>query len=164
MCAVIFGIVTMITLAWSGWAVREGQATTQTVSVGAVQAYLRTLKNKSFVIVVFAFFVASLFEAVGFSIFPFLIGFWYYLGDMQAMNTNLFWLMMPLFFVSFPAVWFWTFVSAKIGKKPAVLVRHRGERDHAVPALSDDHAVPPESDLADHDPVRLGDREPQLPR
>ncbi len=41
-CAVIFGFVTMITLAWSGWAVREGQATTQAVSVGAVQAYLRT--------------------------------------------------------------------------------------------------------------------------
>ena len=120
-CAVIFGIVTMITLAWSGWAVREGRATTQEQTVGALQAYLRTLKNKSFVIVVFAFLFASLFESVGFSIFPFLIGFWYYLGDMQAMNTNLFWLMMPLFFVSFPAVWFWTFVSTKIGKKPAVL-------------------------------------------
>jgi GPH family glycoside/pentoside/hexuronide:cation symporter len=41
---------------------------------------------------------------------------------MQAMNNNLFWLMMPIFFISFPAVWFWTWLSTKIGKKVAVLI------------------------------------------
>jgi Na+/melibiose symporter-like transporter len=120
-CAVIFGAVTIVTLLWSGYAVRENRAATHQLSVGVLQAFARTLKNRSFVIVVVAFLLASLFESIGFSIFPFLIGFWYYLGDMQAMNTNLFWLMMPLFFVSFPAVWFWTFVSAKVGKKRAIL-------------------------------------------
>jgi GPH family glycoside/pentoside/hexuronide:cation symporter len=71
---------------------------------------------------IIAFLLASLFETIGFSIFPFLIGFWYYLGDMEAMNNNLFWIMMPLFFVSFPAVWFWTYVSRRIGKKSTVLI------------------------------------------
>jgi hypothetical protein len=93
----------------------------QRASLGFIGAYLRTLKNKTFMLVVLAFLVASLFESIGFSIFPFLIGFWYYQGDMQAMNNNLLWIMMPLFFVSFPAVWFWTVLSRRIGKKPAIL-------------------------------------------
>jgi GPH family glycoside/pentoside/hexuronide:cation symporter len=121
MSAVIFGLVTVITLVWSGWAVKEGAPTEQRASLGFLGAYLRTLKNRSFMLVVVAFLVASLFESIGFSIFPFLIGFWYYQGDMQAMNNNLFWIMMPLFFISFPAVWFWTLLSRRIGKKPAIL-------------------------------------------
>lgn len=121
MCAVVFAALTVVTVVWSGYVVKEGPITDQRVTMGFVGAYLRTLKNKSFMIVVLAFLLASLFESIGFSIFPFLIGFWYYQGDMHAMNTNLLWIMMPLFFVSFPAVWFWTVVSRRIGKKPAIL-------------------------------------------
>jgi Na+/melibiose symporter-like transporter len=121
MCAVTFGVLTVVTLVWSGWRVKEGPHSGERASVGLIGAYLRTLKNRSFMIIVVAFLLASLFESIGFSIFPFLIGFWYYEGDMQAMNNNLLWIMMPLFFVSFPAVWFWTVVSRKLGKKPAIL-------------------------------------------
>jgi len=122
MCAVIFGLVTIVTLLWSGYTVREAPPKAEETSVGYLRSYLRTLQNRSFVIVIVAFLLASLFETIGFSIFPFLIGFWYYEGDMQAMNLNLFWIMMPLFFVSFPAVWFWTWVSTRIGKKPTILI------------------------------------------
>lgn len=121
-CSVLFGLVTILTLVWSGWAVREDAPVGAAQSVGYFRAYLRTLQNRSFTIVILAFLLAALFESIGFSIFPFLIGFWYYLGDMEAMNNNLLWIMMPLFFVSFPAVWFWTRVSSRIGKKRAVLL------------------------------------------
>lgn len=120
-CAMIFGVVTVVTLVWSGWAVRE-TASEAPQTVGYLRSYLRTLQNRSFLIVIAAFLLASLFETIGFSIFPFLIGFWYYLGDMEAMNLNLFWIMMPLFFISFPAVWFWTWLSKRIGKKTTVLI------------------------------------------
>ena len=119
--AVVFGVVTVATLVWCGIAVREPKATHQDHAIGIVAGYLRTLRNRSFLLVVFAFLLAQLFESVGFSIFPFLIGFWYYQGDMQAMNLNLQWIMLPLFFVSFPAVVFWTWASSRIGKKRAVL-------------------------------------------
>jgi Na+/melibiose symporter-like transporter len=122
MSAVAFGIVTILTVAWSGYWVKENAPSTETHTLGMVRSYLRALKNKSFVIVIVAFLAASLFESIGFSVFPFLIGFWYYQGDMQAMNNNLLWLMMPIFFISFPAVWFWTRLSTKIGKKVAVLI------------------------------------------
>jgi GPH family glycoside/pentoside/hexuronide:cation symporter len=122
MCAVVFGVVTIVTVAWSGYAVREPPGQAREHTVGFLSSYLRTLKNRSFVIVIVAFLLASLFETIGFAIFPFLVGFWYYLGDMQAMNNNLLWLMMPLLFVTFPAVWFWTWVSHRIGKKTAMLI------------------------------------------
>jgi GPH family glycoside/pentoside/hexuronide:cation symporter len=121
MCAVVFGALTVVTLVWSGWAVREAAPSSERMSMGYIGSYMRTLKNRAFMIIVVAFLLASLFESIGFSIFPFLIGFWYYQGDMEAMNNNLLWLMMPLFFVTFPAVWFWTVVSRRIGKKPAML-------------------------------------------
>jgi len=121
MCAVVFGAITVVSLVWSGYAVKENGAAQQRASLGFIGAYLRTLKNRTFMLVVLAFLVASLFESIGFSIFPFLIGFWYYQGDMEAMNNNLLWIMMPLFFVSFPAVWFWTVLSRRIGKKQAIL-------------------------------------------
>jgi GPH family glycoside/pentoside/hexuronide:cation symporter len=120
-CAVVFGVITVVTLVWCGFAVHEPKTTHEAHAVGMVEGYLRTLRNRSFLLVIFAFLLASLFESVGFSIFPFLIGFWYYQGDMQAMNLNLQWIMLPLFFVSFPAVLFWTWVSGRIGKKQAVL-------------------------------------------
>jgi len=122
MSAVIFGVVTIVTVIWSGYSVKESAQSTDVHAIGMVRSYLRTLKNRSFAIVIVAFLAASLFESIGFSIFPFLIGFWYYQGDMQAMNNNLFWLMMPLFFISFPAVWFWTWLSTKIGKKITILI------------------------------------------
>jgi Na+/melibiose symporter-like transporter len=121
-CAVVFGLITIVTLVWSGYFVREAPGQAKAHTVGFVRSYLRTLQNRSFVIVIVAFLLASLFETIGFSIFPFLVGFWYYLGDMEAMNNNLLWIMMPLFLVSFPAVWFWTFVSRRIGKKTTVLI------------------------------------------
>lgn len=123
MCAVVFGLGTIATLVWSGIAVRENPAAVErNVSVGFIGAYLRTLKNRSFLVIIIAFLAAALFETIGFSIFPFLIGHWYFLGDMEAMNRTLVWLMLPLFVVTFPAVWFWTFVSRKIGKKSTVLI------------------------------------------
>ena len=122
MCAVVFGLVTIVTVMWSGYAVREPPERARTHNIGLMRSYLRTLQNRSFVIVIAAFLLASLLETVGFSIFPFLIGFWYYQGDMTAMNNNLLWIMMPLFFVSFPAVWFWTWISTRIGKKATILI------------------------------------------
>jgi GPH family glycoside/pentoside/hexuronide:cation symporter len=120
-CAVLFGVVTVITLVWSGWTVPERKADAPH-TVGYFQGYLKTLQSRAFVIVILAFLAASVFETIGFSIFPFLIGFWYYQGDMAAMNLNLLWIMMPLFFISFPAVWFWTRLSRRIGKKTTVLI------------------------------------------
>jgi Na+/melibiose symporter-like transporter len=120
-CAVLFGVVTVITLVWSGWTVPERKADAPH-TVGYFQGYLKTLQSRAFVIVILAFLAASVFETIGFSIFPFLIGFWYYQGDMAAMNLNLLWIMMPLFFVSFPAVWFWTWVSRRLGKKTTMLI------------------------------------------
>ena len=121
MCAVTFGVVTVVTLIWCGWSVREPQGKARAHTVGFVRSYLRTLRNRSFVIVITAFLLSSLLETIGFSIFPFLIGFWYYQGDMTAMNNNLLWIMMPLFLISFPAVWFWTWISRRIGKKATIL-------------------------------------------
>lgn len=121
-CSVIFGVLTVITLVWCGYAVHEDRPTTDQHHLGYMRSYLRTLQNRSFLIVIIAFLLVSLFESIGFSIFPYFIGFWYYLGDLEAMNNNLVWIMMPLFFVSFPAVWFWTLVSRRIGKKPTVLI------------------------------------------
>jgi GPH family glycoside/pentoside/hexuronide:cation symporter len=120
-CAVLFGVVTVITLVWSGWTVPERKADAPQ-TVGYFKGYLKTLQSRAFVIVILAFLAASVFETIGFSIFPFLIGFWYYQGDMAAMNLNLLWIMMPLFFVSFPAVWFWTWVSRRLGKKTTMLI------------------------------------------
>lgn len=120
-CAVILGVVTIATLAWSGYSVTEPRSPERNV-VSYWRGYLRTLQNRSFVILIIAFLLASLFETMGFAVFPFLIGFWYYQGDLAAMNNNLLWIMLPLFFVSFPAVWFWTWVSGKIGKKTTVLI------------------------------------------
>lgn len=122
MCAVVFGIATVVTVAWSGYAVRERPGVAQAHAVGVMASYLRTLRNRSFRIVIVAFLLASLFETIGFAIFPFLLGFWYYLGDMEAMNRNLLWLMLPLLLVTFPAVWFWTGFSRRVGKKNAMLV------------------------------------------
>jgi Na+/melibiose symporter-like transporter len=121
MCAVVFGVATVVTVVWSGLSVREPQGLARAHTVGFLSSYLRTLRSRSFVVVIAAFLLASLLETVGFSIFPFLIGFWYYQGDMTAMNNNLLWIMMPLFFVSFPAVWFWTWISRRIGKKATIL-------------------------------------------
>lgn len=120
-CAVVLGVVTVVTVAWSGYAVRESRPPEHDHSVGWLGSYVRTLQNRSFRIVISAFLLAAIFETVGFAIFPFLIGFWYYLGDMVAMNNNLLWIMMPLFFVSFPAVWFWTWLSRRIGKKTTIV-------------------------------------------
>lgn len=122
MCAVVFGVLTIATVAWSGYAVAEPEGKAREHTVGFYSSYLRTLKNRSFLIVILAFLLASLFETIGFAIFPFLIGFWYYLGDMEAMNNNLLWLMTPLLLVTFPAVWFWTWLSRRIGKKTAMLM------------------------------------------
>jgi glycoside/pentoside/hexuronide:cation symporter, GPH family len=121
MCAVIFGVLTIATLIWSGWKTPE-VLTDARATVGYIGSYIRTLKNRSFVVIVIAFLMAAIFETIGFSIFPFLVGFWYYGGDMEAMNRNLLWIMMPLFLITFPAVWFWTAVSRKIGKKNTLLI------------------------------------------
>jgi Na+/melibiose symporter-like transporter len=120
-CAVVFGVLTVVTLVWSAATTREPESYGEP-SVGYLASYLRTLKNRSFIIVIAAFLASALFETIGFSIFPFLIGFWYYQGDMAAMNLNLLWIMMPLFFISFPAVGFWTRLSRRIGKKTTVLI------------------------------------------
>lgn len=122
MCAVVLGLATVATLTWTALTVREPEAPERRHTTGFVGSYLRTLTNRSFVVVIVAFLLASLLETIGFAIFPFLIGFWYYQGDLTAMNNNLVWLMMPLFFVTFPAVWFWTRVSRRIGKKTTILI------------------------------------------
>ena len=121
MCAVVFGLLTIGTLVWSGLKTPEIVSDAK-ATVGYIASYVRTLKNRSFVVIVIAFLLAAIFETIGFSIFPFLVGFWYYQGDMEAMNLNLMWIMLPLMLITIPAVWFWTEVSKRIGKKTTLLI------------------------------------------
>lgn len=60
-------------------------------------------------------------NSIGMSFFPYLMGYWYYQGDLSTMGLNLPKLMLPMLLVGLPGYFFWTFVSRRMGKKNAYL-------------------------------------------
>jgi GPH family glycoside/pentoside/hexuronide:cation symporter len=119
--SVIFAGLAAATLIWSVYSVREPANLASQSSMGPVRAFWQTLRNRAFVLLMLAFLLSAVFEAMGFSLFPYLMQFWYCRGDTVAAAERF-----PLFIgvivlVSFPSLILWTGASRFLGKKNAFL-------------------------------------------
>jgi GPH family glycoside/pentoside/hexuronide:cation symporter len=120
--SLIFAAASVITTVWTVLSVREDRSLQTQAQPGQLRAFLQTLKNRSFRLLMIAFLGISVFEMMGFAFFVFLIGYWYYSGDLEAAYANLSKLLLPLLLVSFPAFVFWSWASQRAGKKKPFLI------------------------------------------
>ncbi len=120
--AICIGVFTVICVWWTAYKVAENPKVRSAPTLNRVRAVVETFRNKGFLLLIGAFLAAALFEAMGHSFFAYLIRYWYFEGDIEAWQTSMPKLMLPILLMSFPAVLFWNWLSGRLGKKRALLI------------------------------------------
>jgi Na+/melibiose symporter-like transporter len=125
--AVLFGLVTIVTLLWCGFMVKEPDHYKPTTRERVrIKSFFSALKNKNYFLLILCDILFGLFSAINVALAPFLFRFWFFRGNETAMNENYAMLMMPALLIGLPAMLFWLWAGRKWGKKNCIIAGFAG--------------------------------------